>query len=182
MLVCREKNFAFQHVPNCGGTSVREMLTSLPGKWEEVGDTKHSALGEIVGAESFAIFANIRNPFDRIVSMYEKRRQQSQVKPFKNVDFKTFFYGHYLINLQVGYESVHKCLLVKGQLPYGITIIKLKEADSAWPRIVREHFQREAILPELNSTEHGESMAYFNNEMNNLVQQKEWWACEQYFG
>lgn len=78
-MISLRKNFAFVHVNKAGGTSVCEAL----GPWEDcqpyVKDHDQATiyrdkLGPELWAEMFS-FAFIRNPWDRMVSSYEYRRQ-----------------------------------------------------------------------------------------------------------
>ena len=185
MLTCKEKSFAFLHIPNCGGSSVRQMLTGIKKvEWREIGhrgpSIKHTHLDGLSGIKDFNIYCNIRNPFTRIVSIYEKRRQQSAVNAFRYMNFEQFFYDQYLGNKGMAHTPIHEYFIVKGKIPGNINFVPLEGANESWPKIIKQYFDTVVNLPHINSTIHKNDMGYFDNQMMFHVKQKEWWACEQY--
>lgn len=154
------------------------MLKSLPVEWEQVGK-KHTPLQRKGDFSDLIVFANIRNPFDRIVSMYEYRRQATQETRFKNIDFQDFFYNHYLGKDLMPYNPIHYFLFVDNELPENVIPIRLEDID-IWGDIISTYFQRKIRVPHINFTEHGNPERYFNGKMKTLVRSKEWWAVEQY--
>lgn len=78
-MISLRKNFAFIHVNKAGGTSVVEALAEHEDVQPHVRDHDQATiyrahLGEALWSEMFS-FAFIRNPWDRMVSSYEFRRQ-----------------------------------------------------------------------------------------------------------
>lgn len=73
------KKFAFIHINKSGGTSVVESLADYEDAQSQILDHDQAEiyrnkLGPALWAEMFS-FAFIRNPFDRMVSSYEYRKQ-----------------------------------------------------------------------------------------------------------
>jgi chondroitin 4-sulfotransferase 11 len=78
-MISLRHNFAFVHVNKAGGTSVTEALAPFEDVQPHVLDHDQATiyrdyLGRALWAEMFS-FAFIRNPWDRMVSSYEFRRQ-----------------------------------------------------------------------------------------------------------
>jgi hypothetical protein len=78
-MISLRKSFAFVHVNKAGGTSVVEALAEHEDVQPHVRDHDQATiyrgfLGQALWAEMFS-FAFIRNPWDRMVSSYEFRRQ-----------------------------------------------------------------------------------------------------------
>lgn len=67
-MICHEKRVIFVHIPKCGGTSINNYLNM-----KVIGGTGHAyynAHAQYVNAGYFA-FTFVRNPWDRVVSMYK---------------------------------------------------------------------------------------------------------------
>lgn len=78
-MISLTKKFAFIHINKAGGTSVVEALAEYEDAQSQVLDHDQAAiyrekLGNALWAEMFS-FAFLRNPFDRMVSSYEFRKQ-----------------------------------------------------------------------------------------------------------
>lgn len=77
MIVSRKNRYVYLQLPMTGCTAVgRELVENYDG--EEVG-RKHSRLAEFLKSANqdereYFVFGNVRNPFDRIVSHFEKFR------------------------------------------------------------------------------------------------------------
>jgi len=181
MMIFPHQHFAFYHMNKAGGTSICKMLESLPYKWEQVGK-KHTPLSrkDFPEFSEYAVYTNIRNPFSRIVSIYEYRRQFSQRTRFKTVSFNEFFYEYWLAKPLDEFKPQHEYLFLNGKIPENVHCVKLEEAETWWPSIVKSHFGRDVEVPRLNTTAHGDPMGYFRGGMVKAVKTKEWWACGEY--
>lgn len=183
MLICKEKNFGFYHVPKCGGTSIIQMLQSLPYKWEQIGEKHVPLSAKDYDSSGLTLFANIRNPFARIVSIYEYNRQFSQEKRFREIDFRSFFYEHFLNpedKDSQAHRPIHEYLLIDGSLPENLSVVHLEKSEVIWPDIIKVFFNREVVIPKVNSTIHDDPIGYFDERMRNEVIKREWWAFDQY--
>lgn len=178
------EDFAFYHMNKCGGTSVIKMLDSLGLKFKQIGE-KHGAMFiKNYDISDLTIYSNIRNPFARIVSMYETRKQFSRRMLFKknSITFKDFFYDWWLEKTTDPFRPMHEHLFIDDELPENMILVKLEDIDSEWPRIIKKHFNREiGDVPRENATiQNGHYMNYYNDSMIADVNKKEWWAVEQY--
>lgn len=61
--------FTFIHIPKTGGTSVCDALLRIPGMERREG-AHHQQLAVVEPPEEHRVFTVVRNPWDRLVSMY----------------------------------------------------------------------------------------------------------------
>ena len=178
------KDFAFYHMNKCGGTSIKKILKQLNLDFKQIGKGHHPLSSKKCNLNKYRIYTNIRNPYHRIVSMYEFARQVIRGR-HKNApkDFEDFFYNYWLVNKPktVEFYSQQEQLFVGGKLPENLTVVKLEDVDKYWPEIIKQHFNTEiSFIPRMNMTIHGDPMEYFDKEMIEQVKQKERWAVNQY--
>ena len=177
----KDNDFVFYHMYKCGGTSIVTMLLNVKRQSVQIGDINRP-INECVRKgelDDYSLYVNIRNPYDRIVSMYKFVSQWATKPP----SFKNFFYDSYLENSEEEWwlNSQQKSLFVDGKLPENIFMVKLEEADRYWPVIMKRHFDVDIqYVPKFNATIHGEAMSYFDDGMIEEVKRKEVWAIEQY--
>jgi hypothetical protein len=115
-IVSRSNNYIFFHIPKCGGTSISEIL---PNK-EKVKLIQHTHLdytstkftfeknNELNFFNNSKKFAIVRNPFDRVISLYCYIKQHTDHHLHNrliNHDFTQFCY--FLRN--VGDDSINSC-------------------------------------------------------------------------
>lgn len=84
-MISLTRNFVFVHVNKAGGTSVCEALAkhedATAPRWDHAPARRwREWLGEALWGEMFS-FAVVRNPYDRMVSSYEYRRQLLEDNP-----------------------------------------------------------------------------------------------------
>ena len=178
------KDFAFYHMNKCGGTSIKKILKQLNLKFKQIGKGHYPLSSKKCDLNKYRIYTNIRNPYHRIVSMYEFGKQVVQGR-YKDMpeNFKDFFYNCWLDNKKDAkdFYSQQKQLFVGGTLPENLSLIKLEEIGKHWPEIIKQHFNVEiSFIPKMNTTMHGDPMKYFDEEMIEQVRQKEQWAVKQY--
>jgi hypothetical protein len=175
----KNNNFMFYHIYKCGGTSITRMLRDTKAHGGlTIGDTNRpvSECADRLG--DYNLYANIRNPYDRIVSMCAFAHQSV---PCTIPYFKDFFYNAYLKNAEYWLTSQQETLFVDGKLPENIFLIKLEEVDKHWPIIMKRHFGVDVqCVPKLNTSVHDKTMSYFDDDMIKCVKEKEAWAIDQY--
>jgi hypothetical protein len=85
-MISLHKKFVFVHVNKTGGTSIVEALSQFEDRTEEDVLHDHSpfaAYKRVLGLDlwnEFYTFGFIRNPYERMVSAYEYRRQILEVQ------------------------------------------------------------------------------------------------------
>lgn len=189
MVVYEEYKFAFQHVNRCGGTTVRKAIESLagpadscttpPGAAHQLMKTRLRKLrSKEVDIDNFSIYANVRNPFHRVVSIYFFRVLTNR---FKEISFKDFFYGYYWEKKTVASGPIHPMILVDEKVPDNLKIIKVEELNTFWPDIILRHFGKGVELNNLNQSDHNDPMSYYDKEMKSLVKQADWWVIENFY-
>jgi len=181
MLISKEHNFAFYHTNKCGGTSISQLLNTLGVKFEQVGKKHTPIITKDYDITGLTVYATIRDPFARIVSMYSYGKDFSQRKRFKDLSFKDFLYDWYFGKNQYIFWPIHEHLFFDGQLPENIVPVKIEECNSKWPEIIEKHFGKKVSrIPWVNTSTHGEPIGYYSSDMKADVAKKEWWAVERY--
>ena len=140
-IVSRSNNYIFFHIPKCGGTSISEIL---PNK-EKVKLIQHTHLdytstkftfeknNELNFFNNSKKFAIVRNPFDRVISLYCYIKQHTDHHLHNrliNHDFTQFCY--FLRN--VGDDSITSCYQHlcddNGFIDDSMKIFKLEEINN----------------------------------------------------
>lgn len=96
-MISLTKRFAFIHINKAGGTSVVEALAAYEDIQCAALDhdpafVYKNSLGTALWREFYS-FAFLRNPFDRMVSSYEYRKQYHPDKPVKSMTFRDWITG-----------------------------------------------------------------------------------------
>lgn len=181
--------FAFYHIPRTGGESVEHVLQfnkqlEHPG-WMRLGHKHELLRNQPLDIESYDIFTNIRNPFHRLVSLYELARSGGiyDIKLDKSVKFDEFVYDHWHRNPNDNkeYNTIEEHLFIKGELPKNVTLIKMEEMNQRWPGILKDYFGVQGIkMLHINSVPHGDPMTYYNRDLTNFIKKREEWALQFY--
>ena len=186
--VFKDHDFIFYHMYKCGGTSVKKMLLRLrlPSEQLGKGHLPLSTYADKVDLDAYRIYANIRNPYARIVSMFEFIRQMKYTRRPQDLPFESFFYDWFMDKKKSKeypeFSSRQDSLFVGGKLPETLYVIKLEDVDRFWPRIIKRHFDFDVqFVPRFNTTIHQkDTMEYFDADMIKEVKKKEAWAIDQY--
>ena len=113
-MMCPLKKFIFIHIPKTAGTSIEQAILGLPnihdGKKDHLDDVAHSSIAvrlyhnnnlvEAINSNpDFKLFAFIRNPWDRFVSLYRhsmRVRSHPNNKHFSAKEAKQLSFDEYL--------------------------------------------------------------------------------------
>ena len=93
-MILFDKKIIFVHIPRAAGTSIKYYLKSISSKWD---DSKwHLKLCEYenkykIKLDDYFIFTCIRNPYSRIVSIYNYRKNVRGLLDTKNRKFREWF-------------------------------------------------------------------------------------------
>jgi hypothetical protein len=184
-MISLHKKFVFVHVNKTGGTSIVEALCKFEDRTEEDVLHDHSAFAaykRVLGLDlwnEFYTFGFIRNPYERMVSAYEYRRQilevQTETLDAKNKDFADWV-------LQFVYPKVKRQnfsewtnqmrLLGDGGKPMVEDLFLFEEIESAWETIQSKLGISEE-LPHTNKTVKKPLGEYYqgNDEVRDLVRE-----------
>ncbi len=197
MIFWQKHNLAFLHINRTGGSSITRVLINNFGFPDE-GSTlsKYSGgdgrihepleirLMELpdLDLNNLTIYANIRNPFDRIVSIWARMYQQKKTE----MSFERYFYNRYVpgkptkVGITMG--AISDFVLVGGKVLDNVRIIKFEDDFvEQWKGIIKSHSGDDLNIPHQTESEHGEGIKYFDREMADFVRDKEHWVIENYY-
>jgi hypothetical protein len=170
-VVSRNNNYIFFHIPKCGGTSINQIL---PNKEKtRLIDSYHidytktklifSENNELNWFNKSNKFAVIRNPFDRVISLYCYIKQQTDHHLHNRIinhDFTQFCY--FLKN--IGNEFITSCYQhlcdEDGFIDNSIRIFKLEEINNNLEEI------SDIIKIKINEIPHLNKSDFFYNKTN----------------
>ena len=194
MMFYKKYGFAFQHVNRTGGWSIKKALLDTVGNPDKgstiVGDA-HRPLVDCIEAfkehhpghdiNNLAMYANVRGPFARIVSIFSYRSGRRGA--YKGKSFKWFFYNIYMGDADITDGSTKPFMVDEtGEIPWNMRIFKFEDLPVVWPSIILRHFNRRIhSFPMTNASKHGDPRSYFDNEMIKIVIEKEHWLIERFY-
>ena len=196
MIISPERGYIFVHIPKTGGTSLTLALEARAkaddiiiadtpkgqrrkqrvAKLEAPGRLwKHSRLSDIDGMEGLPepafVFTLVRNPWDRMVSLYHWARQQSFDHPMihaaKKASFDEFVQDPGLQAALTQDNAVHYMTDRSGTLRCD-AFIRLEHIDTDLAPL-EEHLGFKLELPHVNRSEHPRSAAIYTAETKALV-------------
>jgi hypothetical protein len=142
MYLFKEHNIAALHINKNAGSSLRVYLVDLLGEYELL--TPDHGLLEYKYPQlpkDCNILATVRNPFDRMVSMYYQRKNsynpngiyagnwKNMLRDAATMDLKTWFIRSIKPNFKVGPpedQPIFQAIQVKGQVPENVFIAKVE--------------------------------------------------------
>ncbi|MEL0455957.1 sulfotransferase family 2 domain-containing protein [Flavobacteriaceae bacterium SZ-1-7] len=197
MVISKKHKFVFIHIPKNAGTSIQQALQSVKEKekhWAESGKTKHQTFQELVKIydESSWIqkqvkdfdfltyfkFAVVRNPFERMVSLYNYLKKYEVRNEIKEIDnFQAF------VDLLEEEDSwVSKLYSTKLQLNFvtdlngkiAVDFIGRYEDLSAFQSKIEDTFGFKLNLKKLNVSNSSKPnyKGYYNTEIRRIVETK----------
>lgn len=110
LLINRPNKWAYIHIPKTGGSSLSQILLSVPNTEELV---LHGTLNQLTDVEDYFIFSFVRNPFTRLASWYEHRKRDGKSQSFSHfiktidpLDFLFFSQEYYLYHGQTPNKKI----------------------------------------------------------------------------
>jgi len=182
-MISHKHNFIFIHIPKTGGTSVNHSLNKycevppeiLPGVRNPMAldmYKKHVKLVDIckhMDITSFFKFCVIRNPWDRILSLYFWKTQHGKrVIDTQELNFNSWIKNVFLNDIshkfwanQCDYISINNVLCMD-------YVIKFEDFTNDW-NIVCNKLQISAPLSHEYKTNHAPYNKYYNDESINAI-------------
>jgi len=165
-----------------------KLLDKIAGGFEQIGKKHDSISKQLIDLkqtgikfDNLKVFVNIRNPFDRVVSMYSYRKQFSQRIRMKNIEFEDFLYNEFLNSGKDEYISQFDHIAVDGRWLSNTVLIPMEVANETWIGILRDVFRKETdSIPHENPSTHDHWYSYYDDRMMNDLRKKESWVCEHY--
>ena len=172
-MIDRARNLLFLHIARTGGTSVE---TALVGRdwWQIDPATKHisasqarSIHGEIVWRK-FKKFTIVRNPWDRIVSMwvtgwwYDESTHLRGAKPVSMKEFLRTLKPH----PHERYGSLHYHEILDEEMDF---ILRFESLQTDFSAMLKSLNQPDLVLPRVESRVRDDYHAYFDQESADLV-------------
>jgi len=204
-MISRQKRFLFIHVPKTGGNSIQFVLkeyaddeiitqdkdgqdgTDRFGLWNrQYGTTKHTTLNQYYSAidadlyQTLFKFAVIRNPWDRMISLYfspHRRKKQWNRKQFLALVKRARPFRYYVIETMPARSGVVKDLgktTIRGRsLDKDIDfIMKFENLDQGFRIVCRTLGIPEAPLPQSNRSIRAHYSQYYDDELIKIVGEK----------
>lgn len=184
---------AIHHIPKCGGTSLKEYIgVSVLGYEAEKYKGKHIPLKYIYDeVKDYNIISSIRNPYERVVSLYEFRRKKyNRLKNKKMIriafklDFKSWV-KKWLIPKSTSTHSdtsISNSILVGGKVRSNLTIVKLEDVSNG----VNDFFEKLGIrtdseFPHRNRTVYKDWKEYYDDETVEIIYNWDKYVCDHYY-
>lgn len=188
MLICHSKKFLFIAMPKTGSESVQEMLAKYSEVRSPKGDKTSAekkasgfhnhitarALMETFQREGwnwddYFSFTLIRNPWDRIVSMYEYGRQTAYSRQHDKVkeagDFAGFVRTASIRGIERHAFSPDGEMLVR-------KIIRLEDVGTELPPVLQQLGVRASKVPHVNKTKRRPYQEYYDKATEEYVRDR----------
>ena len=173
-----EKDTAFIHIPKCAGTSIREWLRS-EGSFDIMSlekrdfDLKHPTLDDIkahFGRDKFEYtFAVVRNPYDRVVSMWKHLNVKSPLRKEYGIEKRTTLQD--FVFKYADYEGFMRPQSTWFSEEDGVDVLRFEDLQNEFRR-VQKRFGRKDDLLILNEGKKTESDYRGLEDVKNHVYEK----------
>ena len=197
MRISHKYKLLFFSNPKCGSSSIRMILDELLENNEDAyiksrrkGKTEFfNHINAIEASELFSKYdwnwdnylkiITIRNPFDKLVSIYFYNKPDKNNTPFYRpgyekesafqMDFKNWLKEFCHQGLGKIYQLKHFCFGLDGQ-SYVNHILRIEDIDQTLPSILDGIGLKIPVLPRLNTSEHKPYWEYYDTETRALVE------------
>jgi hypothetical protein len=179
--------FAFLHLIKCGGNSIRRTIPEKPILRFSLPRYKHQSLSFIkkgIGDKfnDITIYANVRNPFDRLVSLCFYTNKWWRRSGLNDVEFFNRWLWEKFSGNYTCLDNPFDCmLLIDGKIPENVNVVRLEDANDIYPSIFKKHFGREFSLRKENKSEHRDYRVYYDSLSEQYVREREHWVLNNYY-
>lgn len=175
MIVSIQKRFVFIHIPKTAGSSIFRVLTSCNDapdtdenrhmEWIRITEKYRnlvSRTGEAAGElESYFKFAFVRNPWDRVVSMYSYRLRNREIPA--DLSFREFVLKRHNYPFGIHREQVKLVEDLQGKIAMDY-IGRFENLKNDWS-ILQDRLKIDSGLPHLKATVHRPYQTYYTREL-----------------
>jgi len=169
-MIYHDHKCIFVHVPKTAGKSIATALGFSPEN-SDIGNI-HKTLKQYRDENTFAVFMDyikftfVRNPFDRLVSLYFYFRQNSRHKLNPDTtfhDFLTCRMNQYAIKPQMDFISFEPAEI--GSCDF---IGRYENLEDDW-KVIAKTLGVANELPKVNTTKHDDYRKYYTHELKQWV-------------
>lgn len=179
MLISNQKRFIFVHIPKTGGSSIFRALSSCNDA-PDTDDNRHLGLleiynrygylaGEDDGAagelKKYFKFAFVRNPWDRVVSMYSYRLRNREIPP-------DLTFSEFVMNRREHPFGMHRDQVKFIEDPEGKVAVdfigRFENLEKDWSTL-QSRFGISSGLPHLKRTSHRHYQTYYNRKLRDEI-------------
>ena len=158
---------------------------------------KHNALSEVycLIPETYQIVTTIRNPYDRLVSLYSFRKKrflsgehgqaEERLRKAYELGFKDWLLNDLMPHYSAGNpmdQPLSRLLLVDGKVPQNVIVMKL---ETLQPEVdlflLRLQIRTDLRLPKLNSSGRRDYMTYYDEELLFTVYEWDRYIFDNYY-
>ncbi|MCK4943541.1 MAG: sulfotransferase family 2 domain-containing protein [Candidatus Aminicenantes bacterium] len=179
MMVSNRKRFVFVHIPKTGGSSIFRALSPYNDA-PDTDENRHLELVEIYNRYGYLAgdsdgsagelkkyfkFAFVRNPWDRVVSMYSYRLSNREIPP--NLCFSEFVLKRRQYPFGMHREQVELIEDQDGKIALDF-IGRLENLEKDWSTL-QSRLGISSRLPHLKQTSHQHYQTYYNRELRDEI-------------
>ena len=184
ILTIKNETFFFIHIPKCGGTSISESLSKKENNFYQFNGFRHNSISEDLNhieekklnikLEDAFVFASVRNPWDRMVSVYHFHKILNDGYPLAEIckkksfsDFIKYTKDNYTNKNLFSIKTYEDFILTNKEMcvDYFIDFNKISEDFT----FVANLFKKKCGLLKINQTKHKEYAHYYDSTNEDIV-------------
>lgn len=185
MNIFEQHAIAQVHFNKTAGTSLKAYLSEVLKEDAQIVHGKHNALTDVYHLlpEAYRVVTTIRNPYDRLVSLYsfrkkrflsgERGRPEERLRNAHELGFKEWFFKDLMPHCRAGNQMdqpISRLLLIDGEVPSNVFVFKLEKLQSEIDSfLLNMQIKAELRLPNLNRSERANYLAYYDEELLEVV-------------
>jgi hypothetical protein len=174
MIISVRKRFVFVHIPKTAGSSMFRALASYNDapdtdenrhmEWIRIAENARTLVGregETPHLGNYFKFAFVRNPWDRVVSMYNYRLRNREIPP--DLPFPEFIFNRTDYPFGMHREQVKLIEDSHGKIAMDF-IGRFENLEKDWA-IIQDRLKISCGLPHLKATVHRPYQTYYHREL-----------------